>query len=54
VIKLNIDEEPLAAHKFNVRSVPTLVLFRNGVPVETLVGAQPLEALRAAARRHLA
>ncbi len=53
ILKLNVDEEPLSAHKFNVRSVPTLILFKNGVAVETLVGAQPIEALRAAVGRHL-
>lgn len=54
IIKINVDEEPLSAFKFKVRSVPTLVLFKNGAPAETLVGNQPLAALRAAVTRHLA
>lgn len=53
IVKINVDEEPLTAHKFAVKSVPTLILFKNGVPAETLVGAQPLAAMRDAVRRHL-
>ncbi|MGI9452844.1 MAG: thioredoxin family protein, partial [Geminicoccaceae bacterium] len=33
---------------FGIRSIPTLILFRNGQPVQTLVGVQPKSALKAA------
>lgn len=37
--KLNIDEHPAIATQYNVRSIPTVLIFRNGVLVETIVGA---------------
>lgn len=45
VLKLNIDENPEAAAKYNVRSIPTLVLFKNGTPAATQVGVLTKSAL---------
>jgi thioredoxin 2 len=53
ILKINIDENPATAGQFNVRSIPTLILFKNGHPVETLVGAMPKEALLAKLDPHL-
>ncbi|MBL1075227.1 thioredoxin [Nocardia sp. 2] len=39
--KLDADENPLTAREYKVLSMPTLILFRNGVPVRTIVGARP-------------
>jgi thioredoxin len=39
VAKINVDENPKLARQFNVRSIPTLMLFKNGHPVATQVGA---------------
>ncbi|MEJ1962605.1 MAG: thioredoxin [Gammaproteobacteria bacterium] len=39
VAKLNIDENPQIASRYHVRSIPTLMLFKGGVPVATKVGA---------------
>jgi thioredoxin 1 len=39
VTKLNVDENPRIASRFQVRSIPTLMLFKNGQPVATKVGA---------------
>ena len=44
--KLNIDENQAVAQKFNVMSIPTLILFKDGKPVETLVGMQNKELLQ--------
>ncbi|MGA2928774.1 MAG: thioredoxin [Solirubrobacteraceae bacterium] len=41
VVKLNIDENQNTAVAFNVLSIPTLILFRNGQPAKTVVGAYP-------------
>ena len=41
VAKLNIDDNPMTAARFNVRSIPTFLLLRNGREVDRIVGAQP-------------
>ena len=41
VVKLNIDENPGAAMKFGVRSIPTLILFKGGQAAAMQVGAAP-------------
>lgn len=41
VVKLNIDENPKAAMRFGVRSIPTLILFAGGKPAAMQVGAMP-------------
>jgi thioredoxin 1 len=39
VTKLNVDENQAVAAKYGIRGIPTLMLFKNGVPVATKVGA---------------
>lgn len=46
VAKVDVDESQQLAASYNVRGVPTLVLFADGEQVEQLVGAQPEERLR--------
>ena len=41
VVKLNIDENQQTAVKFNVMSIPTLMLFKNGEVAKTVIGAYP-------------
>lgn len=38
--KLNVDDNPQVAGQFNVMSIPTLMFFKNGQPVNSIVGAQ--------------
>jgi len=45
ITKLNIDENPDLAAQYGVRSIPTLVLFKNGEPASMQVGAKPKSAL---------
>ena len=47
VVKLNIDENQKTAIEFNVMSIPTLILFRNGQPAKTVIGAYPKRKLEA-------
>ncbi len=47
VVKLNIDENQDTAVAFNVMSIPTLILFRNGQPAKTVIGAYPKRKLEA-------
>ncbi len=40
-VKVDIDENPVAASRYDVLSIPTVILFADGEPRETLVGARP-------------
>ena len=39
--KLNIDENPVKTEQYSVHSIPTMVLFKSGQPVKTIIGAKP-------------
>ena len=41
IAKLNIDENPEAPTKYGVRGIPTMILFKDGQPAATKVGAEP-------------
>ena len=43
--KVNVDECVVAAGKYGIMSIPTLIVFKNGVKAEELVGALPERAL---------
>jgi thioredoxin 1 len=43
--KLNVDENPEKSQEYSVQSIPTMVLFRNGKPVHTVLGAMPKHKL---------
>lgn len=45
IVKIDVDENPEAARKFHVMSIPTLVLFQEGQAVERVVGARPAEEI---------
>ncbi len=46
IAKINIDDHPETPGKFGVRSIPTMILFKNGEAVETKIGAAPKAALK--------
>jgi len=41
VAKMNVDENPLTASRFSVRSIPSLLVLRNGKEIDRIVGVQP-------------
>ena len=53
VAKVNIDDNPVTPNRFFVRGIPTLLLFKDGVLAETIVGLQSKEDLAAMIERHL-
>lgn len=48
ICKLNVDEEGHSAMQFQVMSIPTVILFKNGVPVERMVGVRSRSEYRLA------
>ena len=46
VAKINIDENPDAPAKYGVRGIPTMILFKDGAPAATKVGAAPKGAIQ--------
>lgn len=47
IAKLNVDENPRTASQFNIRSIPTLLIFKNGKLVDQLIGVQPKQTIAA-------
>ncbi len=45
LVKVNIDEEQSLAQRYGVASIPTMILFRDGQPAASAIGAQPKAAL---------
>ena len=53
IAKVNVDESPQLAGQFNVMSIPTLLVFKGGKPVDQIVGAMPKDRLLAKLGPHL-
>lgn len=51
ILKVNTDESPEAASAYGVMSMPTVIVFENGQPVNKLVGLRPKEVYRTALGR---
>jgi thioredoxin 1 len=45
IVKLNIDENPLTPQQYNVRGIPTLLIFKDGAVIAEKVGALPKSQL---------
>jgi thioredoxin 1 len=46
--KVDIDQNQQAAMRYQIESIPTLIIFKNGEPVQRMMGAQPKSRLQAA------
>ncbi len=51
--KVNVDECPDLAGKFNIMSIPSMLIFKNGAPVDQIVGAMPKDRLLEKINPHL-
>ena len=54
VVKLNVDDNPETAMKYQITSIPTMKVFRGGEVVKTVIGAKPEPALEAGLQEFLA
>jgi thioredoxin len=54
VVKVNVDESPATAERFQAFSIPTMVVMKDGTPVDRVVGALPKDQLVARLAPHLA
>jgi|TARA_B110000438_G_scaffold98536_1_gene97513 thioredoxin 1 len=45
IAKVNVDDSPDLARRYGIMSIPALILFQNGEPAKTMVGAKPKSAL---------
>lgn len=46
IVKVNVDENPETPGQFNVLSIPTFILFKDGKPVSTFIGAKTKESVK--------
>jgi thioredoxin 1 len=53
IAALDVDANPASTARFDVRSLPTLLFFKDGELVDRIVGAVPKAALEATLTRHL-
>lgn len=51
--KVNVDEQPETAAQFGIRSIPTLLLFKDGLPVDQIIGGVSKSKLEELVNRHL-
>lgn len=54
VAKVNVDENGDLANRFGIRSIPTLLVFKNGRVVDQMIGAAPKEQIRRMVAKHVA
>ena len=52
ILKMNVDENQQVASSFRIMSIPTMILFKNGQPIEKFVGAQDIAILEQAIMKH--
>lgn len=53
IAKLNVDENRQSSARFNIRSIPTLLFFKDGAQVEQIIGASSKSAIKAKVQQHL-
>ena len=53
VAKLNVDDNPRTASQFQIQSIPTMLIFKNGKLVDRIIGAQPKPAIASRLATHI-
>ncbi|MCS6838959.1 MAG: thioredoxin [Bdellovibrionaceae bacterium] len=52
ILKLNVDDNPETPARYHIRAIPTLILFKNGQPIDQVMGNVPKEQLQNMINRH--
>lgn len=53
IMKMNVDENPQTPQKFRIMSIPTMIVFKDGKPVEQLVGIKSVDDLEVTLKKYL-
>ena len=53
VVKIDTDENPTVSTEYSIRSIPTVIIFKNGYKVDTVIGAVPKSTLVSTLDKHL-
>lgn len=53
VFKMNVDENPMTPSRYNIRGIPTVLVFKNGQLVDQMVGNQPKDAITQVIQKHI-
>lgn len=53
IVKMNIDENTETPQQYGITSIPTIIIFKEGNAVETLVGALPKNQLQEILKKHI-
>ncbi len=53
VLKLNTDENPKTAQSYRISGIPSMMVFKNGQPVDQVVGAVPKSTLTTTVQKHI-
>lgn len=53
ILKMDVDQNPRTPGQFGIRGIPTLILFKDGQPVDQVVGNVPKEDLVALIKKHM-
>ncbi|GAB1453979.1 thioredoxin [Draconibacterium sp.] len=53
ILKVNVDKNPVIATKYQIRSIPTVIIFKNGEPQWKGVGVKPAFELKSILRQHI-
>ncbi len=53
IMKMNVDENPQVPQKFRIMSIPTMIVFKDGKPVEQMVGVKGVADLEETLKKYL-
>lgn len=52
-VKVNVDENPVAANEYRIASIPTVMVFKNGKKIDALVGFRPKNEIKSAIEQYI-